>query len=206
MHLYNGTHGEHIFDYKIKIEQTLNNAIRQYPRTMALRVDLHYPPILDRGDTISCFHNQEPGAISRFLNALKATLSASEDRRMRDGTRIHPNTLRNIWGREFTLLGKCHFHICLLFNKHAYYHLGDFKYEDSLGVMIMKAWYSALGLTFEDCPQLVHFPDNCRYMLEVNDPDYVEIYYDLLNRLDYMTKLDTKVFGEGDRNFGCSRG
>ena len=69
----------------------------------------------------------------------------------------------------------------------------------------MKAWYSALGLTFEDCPQLVHFPDNCRYMLEVNDPDYLEVYHDLLNRLDYMTKLDTKVFGEGDRNFGCSR-
>ncbi|KLV78307.1 hypothetical protein SK39_03002 [Citrobacter sp. BIDMC107] len=91
MKLYNGTHGDHVFDYKVQIEQTLNNSIRQYPRTMALRVDLHYPPILDRGDTISCFHNQEPGAISRFLNALKATLSASEERRMRDGTREGAN-------------------------------------------------------------------------------------------------------------------
>ncbi|HBY5799417.1 TPA: inovirus Gp2 family protein, partial [Klebsiella pneumoniae] len=31
-------------------------------------------------------------------------------------------------------------------------------------------------------------------------------YNELLERLDYLTKLDTKVFGEGDRSFGCSRG
>ncbi|EFB9599416.1 TPA: inovirus-type Gp2 protein, partial [Escherichia coli] len=31
-------------------------------------------------------------------------------------------------------------------------------------------------------------------------------FNNLLNRLDYLAKLDTKIFGDGDRNFGCSRG
>jgi hypothetical protein len=71
--------------------------------------------------------------------------------------------------------------------------------------MIVRAWYSALGLEAEDCRELVHFPDNCRYILNVKASDFDIIYNALLSRLDYLTKLDTKVFGEGDRNFGCGR-
>jgi hypothetical protein len=48
-------------------------------------------------------------------------------------------------------------------------------------------------------------------VLNVNDPDFDIIYNELLERLDYLTKLDTKVFGEeievsgvvGD-NFYCN--
>ncbi|HHA1179949.1 TPA: inovirus-type Gp2 protein, partial [Enterobacter asburiae] len=36
--------------------------------------------------------------------------------------------------------------------------------------------------------------------------NFEETYNDLLNRVDYMTKVRTKIFGDGDRNFGCSRG
>jgi hypothetical protein len=32
--------------------------------------------------------------------------------------------------------------------------------------MIINAWYSALGLQLEDCPGLVHFPENGKYILE----------------------------------------
>lgn len=52
---------------------------------MALRVDVHYPPILDRGDTVCCFPNLEPGAISRFRNALNAMLEANERTRAANG-------------------------------------------------------------------------------------------------------------------------
>ncbi len=68
MELYHGSHGEHVLAYKKHIERVVNDAISEFPRTMALRVDVHYPPILDRGDTVCCFPNLEPGAISRFLN------------------------------------------------------------------------------------------------------------------------------------------
>jgi hypothetical protein len=32
------------------------------------------------------------------------------------------------------------------FNKDAYYHLGDYEAESNLRMMIIRAWYSALGL------------------------------------------------------------
>ncbi|WP_394811562.1 YagK/YfjJ domain-containing protein [Enterobacter roggenkampii] len=40
----------------------------------------------------------------------------------------------------------------------------------------------------------------------MNDFNFGDVHNKLLNRLDYLAKLDTKVFGDGDRNFGCSRG
>lgn len=92
------------------------------------------------------------------------------------------------------------------FNKDAYYHLGDYEAESNLRMMIVRAWYSALGLELDDYPGLVHYPENCRYILDVNDFHFGDVHNKLLNRLDYLAKLDTKVFGDGDRNFGCSRG
>ncbi|HAT3956431.1 TPA: inovirus Gp2 family protein, partial [Kluyvera ascorbata] len=53
---------------------------------------------------------------------------------------------------------------------------------------------------------LVHYPENCRYILDVNDFNFEGEYNKLLNRLDYLAKLDTKAYGDGDRSFGCSRG
>ncbi|HHA2330070.1 TPA: inovirus Gp2 family protein [Enterobacter ludwigii] len=206
MKIYNGTHGNHIISYRDNIATVINNAIHQFSKTMALRVDLHYPKILDNGDTVCCFHNLEPGAISRFINSLKAILAASENRRVCAGIRIKPNSIRQLWAREYTQSGKCHFHTCLFFNKDAYYHLGHHEHSGTLTNMITRAWYSALNLEPEDCRNLVHFPENSRYVLNVNDPDFDIVYNDLLTRLDYLTKLDTKIFGEGDRNFGCSRG
>ncbi|MES3339398.1 inovirus-type Gp2 protein [Enterobacter kobei] len=43
-------------------------------------------------------------------------------------------------------------------------------------------------------------------MLDVNDFNFEGEYNKLLNRLDYLAKLDTKAYGDGDRSFGCSRG
>ena len=91
MELYHGSHGEHVLAYKKHIERVVNDAISEFPRTMALRVDVNYPPILDRGDTVCCFPNLEPGAISRFRNALNAMLEANERTRAANGKRIYPN-------------------------------------------------------------------------------------------------------------------
>lgn len=57
MKLYNGSHGEHVIAYRKNIEDVVQNATGEFSRTMALRVDVHYPPILDRGDTVCCFPN-----------------------------------------------------------------------------------------------------------------------------------------------------
>lgn len=84
--------------------------------------------------------------------------------------------------------------------------MGDYETESNLRMMIARAWYSALGLELDDYPGLVHYSENCRYILDVNDVSFKTEYNNLLNRLDYLAKFDAKLFGDGDRNFGCSRG
>ena len=59
-----------------------------------------------------------------------------------------------------------------LSNKDACYHLGDYEHEDNLRGMITGAWYSSLGLKLDDPPGLVHFPDNCKYVLDTNSTDF----------------------------------
>ncbi|MGM3175762.1 inovirus Gp2 family protein [Dickeya lacustris] len=205
MNIYESEYGSHVKSYKQRIIEVINKAIKEYNRTLAIRVDLHDPAILDNGDTISCIANTDSGAISRFTSSLKAKLAADEQRKRKDDKRVHPNTLRYAWVREFTQNGKRHFHVFLFLNKDAYYHLGDFNLdEDTLRTMITSAWCSALNLTPEEGQHLVQYPTNGKYTL--NRDDILNNIYprDLLNRIDYLTKVKSKIFGEGDRNFGCS--
>ena len=206
MNLYESEFGSHVKSYKERIIEVINRAVKEHNRTLAIRVDLHDPDILDNGDTISCIANTDSGSISRFTNSLKAKLAADEQRKRKEDKRVHQNTLRYAWVREFTKNGKRHFHVFLFLNKDAYYHLGDYNLEQgTLRTMIMIAWSSALNLEPEDGPGLVHFPDNGKYVL--NRDDILNGVYpsDLLNRIDYLTKTKSKVFGDCERNFGCSR-
>ncbi|HDS8779868.1 MULTISPECIES: inovirus Gp2 family protein [Enterobacteriaceae] len=203
MKTYLGTHGLHNADNLDTMQEVIDYATDDYTSITVVRVDLHYPPILE--DTVCCFPNLEPGAISRFIDSLKEILKNSERRRRRNGTRVHPNTLRSLWAKEYSQSGKCHFHVCLIFNEQAYKHLGDDKVDTSLRMMITRAWYSALGMDVEDYHGLVHFPENCRYILDQNSPDYIYEYGMLFIRLDYLTKLESKNYEEGERNFGGSR-
>ncbi|MDA8479326.1 inovirus Gp2 family protein [Citrobacter sp. Awk 4] len=203
MKTYLGTHGLHNEENLDTMQEVIDYATDDYTSITVVRVDTHYPPILE--DTVCCFPNLEPGAISRFINSLKEILKNSERRRRRNGTRVHPNTLRSLWAKEYSQSGKCHFHVCLIFNEQAYKHLGDDKVDTSLRMMITRAWYSALGMDMEDYHGLVHFPENCRYILDQNSPDYIYEYGMLFIRLDYLTKLESKNYEEGERNFGGSR-
>lgn len=203
MRTYLGSHGLHNADNLDTILEVLGYATDEFTSVTAVRVDTHYSPELE--DTVACFINRDPGAISRFINSLKGMLENSEHRRRRNGTRVHPNTLRNLWAKEFSQAGKCHFHVCLMFNEQAYNKLGDYNTDTSLRMMIVRAWYSALGIVPEDYPGLVHFPENCRYILDQNSADNIYEYGELVHRLDYLTKLDSKIYEEGGRNFGGSR-
>ncbi|EMB8466182.1 inovirus Gp2 family protein [Enterobacter hormaechei] len=205
MNLYDSEYGSHVKSYKERIIEVINKAVKEHGRTLAIRVDLHDPVILDNGDTISCIANTDSGSISRFTNSLKAKLAADEQRKRKEGKRVHPNTLRYAWVREFTQNGKRHFHVFLFLNKDAYYHLGDFNLdEDTLRTMISSAWCSALNLTPEEGQHLVQYPVNGKYTL--NRDDVLNDIYpgDLLNRIDYLTKVKSKIFDDGNRSFGCS--
>ena len=73
MKTYQGTHGVHILEYQSKINKLLCYLTNRYPRLIAVRVDLHYPKIVDNGDNICCFPNLEPGVISRMRESLRAS-------------------------------------------------------------------------------------------------------------------------------------
>lgn len=188
--------------YRSIINRSLSLITNRHQRVAAFRVDTHFPGIVDNGDNICCFHSLEPGEISRMCKSMEAKLIADIQRKEREGKRVYRGTVIIIWAREFSLSGKYHYHLCLLFNKDAYYHLGDYEQENTLRAMITGAWYSAMGLQLDDHPGLVHFPENCRYVLNSSHLDFQENYQELLNRLDYLAKIETKIFGEGYRNFG----
>lgn len=59
MKTYQGTHGVHILEYQSKINKLLCYLTNRYRRLMAVRVDLHYPKIVDSGDNICCFPNRK---------------------------------------------------------------------------------------------------------------------------------------------------
>lgn len=75
--LYGECHEAH----GLKIRNLVNNLFQKHPRITAIRVDLHYPPVIDNGDTITCFPNLSPGEISRFRNSLNAKINADQHRK-----------------------------------------------------------------------------------------------------------------------------
>ncbi|EBF8311780.1 inovirus Gp2 family protein [Salmonella enterica subsp. enterica serovar Tamberma] len=204
MRTYETIYGDHVVEYKESIIKTVHKAVLDHPRTLAIRVDLHDPAILDNGDTITCFANTED-AISRFTRSLKAKLSADTQRKQREGKRVYPNTLRYAWVREYSQPGKRHYHAILFLNKDAYYHLGDYSLDhNTLRTMIITAWYSALGLPHEDHSHLVQFPDNRIYFLDREKVMNGRYPGDFIERVDYLTKGKSKSFEDGYRSFGCS--
>lgn len=83
-------------------------------------------------------------------------LEANERTRAANG-KEYIQTVFVMFGHGSFQEGKCHFHLGL-FNKDAYYHLGDYEAERNLRMMIVRAWYSALGLELDDYPGLVLLP------------------------------------------------
>ncbi|WP_251124021.1 inovirus-type Gp2 protein, partial [Escherichia coli] len=88
--LYGECHEAH----GLKIRNQVNNLFQKHPRITAIRVDLHYPPVIDNGDTITCFPNLSPGEISRFRNSLNAKINADQHRKKQQGKRTYA-TLMN---------------------------------------------------------------------------------------------------------------
>ncbi len=206
MKYYQTIYGDHIRSYYEGIISTIRAASIEHPRTLVLRVDLHDPVIIEQGDMITYCHNHHQGTMNRFINSLNAKLAANQQRTAQSGKRVYPNTLRYAWVREFSQTGKRHFHVLLLFNKDAFFHLGDYSLENStLRTMITTAWCTALGEPPELGQHWVQYPDNGRYTLHKQDVDRDIYPDDLIERIHYMTKAKSKSFHDGYRNFGCSR-
>lgn len=151
--------------YLERMWMVLNNAIDQYPRTLAVIAILRLPEYRDIDDSISNTSDHNGNVISRFIESLKEKITAYQNRKVRRNIRVHYSELRYAWVREYDQGGKPHYHIALFFNHDAFNTLGNYRNKsDNLGTLIENAWLSALSLSaFHEYRTLVHFPDNPLY-------------------------------------------
>jgi hypothetical protein len=79
-------------DYQQAFYDVIRNAVDEFPRTLALRVDLRFPHHYQYGDS-----NKE---VTRFIESLKAKLLVDCQRKNRRWKRNWSNRLRYVWVRE----------------------------------------------------------------------------------------------------------
>ncbi|EAA4435930.1 inovirus Gp2 family protein [Salmonella enterica] len=193
--------------YLERMWMVLNNAIDQYPRTLAVIAILRLPEYRDIDDSISNTSDHNGNVISRFIESLKEKITAYQNRKVRRNIRVHYSELRYAWVREYDQGGKPHYHIALFFNHDAFNTLGNYRNKsDNLGTLIENAWLSALSLSaFHEYRTLVHFPDNPLYYLHTHSTDFIDIYNSLTFRLSYFAKERSKIYSRDNRSFGCSQ-
>ena len=70
---------------------------------------------------------------------------------------------------------------------------------------IQRAWGRTLGLTGSQGIGLVHFPDSPVQLISKGSSMYTAQYHEVFRRMSYLAKVDTKLYDDGFRNFGCSQ-
>ncbi|XEH03966.1 inovirus Gp2 family protein [Edwardsiella tarda] len=193
--------------YLQRIGAVLSNALQDHPRTTVIRVDLHLPEYRDVGDSIVCAPDISQGVMSRFIESLKAQITAYQQRKAREGKRTHRSSIRYVWVREQSALGNKHYHVALFVNTDTFNNLGSYDDQgQGLASLIQKAWLSALKM--RDWPEyrtLVHFPANPMYYLNRNHPTYRDTLDAVTFRLSYLAKVRSKCYSASERSFGCSQ-
>lgn len=185
-------------DYQQAFYDVIRNAVDEFPRTVALRIDLRFPPRYQYGDS-----NRE---VTRFIESLKAKLLADCQRKNRRWRRNLRNRLRYVWVREVGERNRRkHYHVLLLLNKDFYHGAGSYNADDSLYALIQQAWCSALGLESTQYSALANMTENGCYYLNRNSPDYMQQVTELLKRMEYLAKNHTKCYDDGYRSIGASR-
>lgn len=195
---------EYIFK---RVIETTENSVGYYKRIRAFRIDLRFANdhLPEDFDAPAHFQYADKKAITRFFDSLKSQLRVY---RRNNGIISVLDDFKYVWVREIDESTHHHYHLVLFFDREIYYPLGNFASEcpSGLAAMIIKAWCSALRVTYPEYAHLVHFPDNCAYNLcrksaTLQDKKYVAA----LERFSYLAKVNTKTVGDGYRNFGCSQ-
>lgn len=192
--------------YLQRLSDVLQLAQDEYPRTLAIRIDLRLSPEWIAEDSVCCNPNTSGDLLSRFISSLRAKIAHYRHRLKRSGKRAHPCRLRYFWVREIDTAVYPHYHVVLFLNKDLFRGLGRADNPQSLWRMIQSAWTSALDLRdYDEYRSLVEFPDNPVYVLDTNANDYSEHYKRLVFRLSYLAKERTKAYSSRERSMGCSQ-
>lgn len=205
--LLDHSHAPFNVHYLKRLEDVIDNALNEHPRTFALRVDLRFSPEWTADDCICCYPNTSPNVMARFTRSLQAKIVHYRQQRCQRGLRDYPCRLRYFWVRETETAHHSHYHTVLFFNKDLFRSVGSATPESgSLRNMIQDAWLSALGLTdYPEYRSLTHFAARGDYILECGKTVFDQQYGDLVFRASYLAKEQTKHYSSDTRSMGASQ-
>lgn len=183
-----------VSEYLEDLHTTLQKAIDDYPRVMAVRFDPIIPTQISESMTLQ----DHQWLIRRFIRSLKAIIK--HDRAMKRRAGWAPDTkVRYVWCREVGENGKPHYHFFLMLNRDAYHLPGRVgSPNENLCSRISRAWYSALGVVWNPQEPWIHVPQNPVYWIERDD---AESFQQAFYRASYLCKANTKLYGIGLRAF-----
>ncbi|CFQ96227.1 MULTISPECIES: inovirus Gp2 family protein [Yersinia] len=199
--------------YVKRISETIDKALADYPRVMAVRFDLRFPDEEDRVDCPTRYYDA-PDVISNFIASVKSQIEEDIKRKRKAGKTSLTCKVRFVWVRELNQdETKYHYHVLLLLNKDAYSWPGkrltgpSFNFS-SIYQIVITAWIRAIKRNGHEKIHhgLVHLPTNGFYSLNRNKPDFETDYEALTERAIYMAKEFSKGHSDGRRNLGCSQG
>lgn len=195
--------GPFIRQYLSRLRRTIDQALDQYPRVMAFRVDLRLPQSIDLPDY--AYTNE---VISRFIESFKAKIEHNRDKARARSRYAHDCKVRYVWAREVGGGGRPHYHLLILLNRDAYYTVGRMRSsERNMVSRLQEAWASALGLTVDQVEGLFEIPDNATYRVDryvrSGEEDQLPA---LFHRASYLCKAATKSYGDRQRGFDTSKG
>lgn len=190
-------------DYLLKIKLVFDKALMDHSRTFVIRFDLHMPIQPVCVDIPNPYYSN---VISKFIDSFKAHIKADLNAKRREGKRVHETSIRYVWVKEQNTAQQAHYHVALFLNHDTYFSLGDYNsFGNNLVSKIYSAWASALSCEYHFIANLIHFPsENPTYFVDVNSHYYNDVYSAVFYRLSYLAKLETKVFGTKEKNFGYS--
>ncbi|SEI02140.1 inovirus Gp2 family protein [Pseudomonas asplenii] len=194
--------GPFVREYLSRLKRTIDQALAQYPRVLAFRVDIRLPQDIDLPD-----HGGTNQVISRFIASFNAKIEHNREKARERNHYARDSRVRYVWVREVGRGGMSHYHLLILLNRDAYYTVGRLRSNRANNISrLEEAWASALRLTVDQVRGLVHIPGNAEYRINRNvclgDADEFPA---LFHRASYLCKAATKSYGSRQRGFGTSR-
>lgn len=203
----------HSYYYVKRINETIDKALNQYPRVMAVRFDLRFPDEEDRQDCPTRYYDA-PDVISNFIASVKSQIEEDIKRKRKAGKTTLSCKVRFVWVRELNQdESKHHYHVLLLLNKDAYPWPGKRQTEPRFNFygifkIVINAWIRAIKRDNHEKSHhgLIHIPVSGYYSLNRNKPHFETDCEALTERAMYLAKEFSKDHSDGRRNLGCSQG
>lgn len=191
-----------ITQYLERTEQVFFNALNQYNRVLAFRIDLRFPEWMP-----SYVAQQDNHVINAFLKRLQRSLDQAETK--------YRSIVRFTWAREQDQSDKPHYHVLLLINYDMYNSLGALfsshsgSYEGKgLYHQIVRAWGHAMGVESVQCKGLVNVTEDYNTkkpwiacLSRFDQQGLSDAFY----RASYLCKAYSKHYGQKFHCFGSSR-